>query len=70
MLTMSSVGPCLHVMFSFKNRALFFSLLSMNNEQSGSSSSLSVIEPVTIDTMINKNGPFLLLKTLCVNMAL
>ena len=30
----------------------------MNNGQSGSSTILSVIQPVTIDTMLNNNWPF------------
>ena len=40
----------------------------MNNGQNGSSLILSVIQPVTIDTMLNYNGPFK--KELRVNKAL
>ena len=41
----------------FKNDQLLLSIVSMNNGQNGSSPTLSVIQPVTIDTMLNNNGP-------------
>ena len=41
----------------FKNDQLLLSIVFMNNGQNGSSPTLSVIQPVTIDTMLNNNGP-------------
>ena len=34
------------------------SIVFMKNGQNGFQSILSVFQPVTIDTMLNKNGPF------------
>ena len=48
---------CLHVTF-LKNDLLLFNIVSMNNGQNGLQSILSIIQPVTIDTMLNNNGPF------------
>ena len=42
-----------------------FSIVSMNNGQNGSSSILSIIQPVNIDTMLNNNGPFFKKKVTC-----
>ena len=41
----------------------------MNNGQNGPSPIKSVIQPITIDTMLNNNGLFFLKKVSCVNKA-
>ena len=52
------VKPCLHVTFFFKNDSLYLSIMSINNGQNLWSAIPSVIQPVTIDTLLNNNGLF------------
>ena len=55
--TETAVFILLECILVFKNDQLLLSIVSMNNGQNGSSPTLSVIQPVTIDTMLNNNGP-------------